>query len=66
MFCLSSHVIRELPSKLIYVVERPMNDWLTDDILVLKALGRKYESLWRKVRLVSLFTLICIQEVVWM
>ena len=35
---------------IIYVVERPMNDWMTDDILVLKALRRKYESLWRKTR----------------
>ena len=40
-----------LPSKRIYVVERPMNDWMTDDILVLKALRRKYESLWRKTLL---------------
>ena len=30
------------------VVDRPMNDWMTDDNLVLKALCRKYESLWRK------------------
>ena len=37
--------------KRIYVVERPMNDWMTDDILVLKALCRKYESLWRKTLL---------------
>ena len=28
-----------------------MNDWMTDDILVLKALRRKYESLWRKTHL---------------
>ena len=28
-----------------------MNDWMTDDILVLKALRRKYESLWRMTRL---------------
>ena len=28
-----------------------MNDWMTDVILVLKALRRKYESLWRKTRL---------------
>ena len=28
-----------------------MNDWMTDDILVLKALRRKYESLLRKTRL---------------
>ena len=25
--------------------------WMTDDILVLKALRRKYESLWHKTRL---------------
>ena len=31
--------------------EIPMNDWMTDYILVLKALRRKYESLWRKTRL---------------
>ena len=28
-----------------------MNDWMTDDILVPKALRRKNESLWRKTRL---------------
>ena len=38
-------------SKRIYVVERPMNDWMIDDILIQKALHRKYESLWRKTRL---------------
>ena len=43
------------PSKRIYVVERPITDWMTDDILVLKALRRKYESLWRKTRLTVLF-----------
>ena len=43
------HVLdKHAPSKCIYVVDRPMNDWMTDDILVLKALRRKYESLWRK------------------
>ena len=46
-FLLDKHA----PSKRIYVVERPMNDWMTDDILVLKALRRKYESRWRKTRL---------------
>ena len=48
----------------IYVVDRPMNDWMTDDILVLKALRRKYESLWRKTRLTV--HLVCIQKVVWL
>ena len=28
-----------------------LNDWMTDYILVLNALGHKYESLWRKSRL---------------
>ena len=41
---------KHAPSKRIYVVGRPMNDWMTDDILVLKALRRKYESPWRKTR----------------
>ena len=48
---LSSLLDKHAPSKRIYVVDRPMNDWMTDDILVLKALRRKYESLWRKTHL---------------
>ena len=48
---LSSLLNKHAPSKRIYVVNRPMNDWMTDDILVLEALCRKYESLWRKARL---------------
>ena len=50
---LSSLLDKHAPSKRIYVVERSMNDWMTDDILVLKALRRKYESLWRKTRLTA-------------
>ena len=45
---LSSLLDKHAPSKHIYVLERPMNDWMTDDILVLKARRCKYESLWRK------------------
>ena len=48
---LSSLLDKHAPSKGIYVVERHMNDWMIDDILVLKALRCKYESLWRKTRL---------------
>ena len=48
---LSSLLDKHAPSKRIYVVDRPMNDWMTDHILVLKTLRRKYESLWRKTRL---------------
>ena len=29
--------------------------WINDDILVLKALRRKYESLWRKIRFTAHF-----------
>ena len=42
---------KHAPSKRIDVVDRPMNDWMTYDILLLKALCRKYESLLRKSRL---------------
>ena len=45
---LSSLLDKHALSKRIYVVDRPMNDWMTDDILVLIALRRKYESLWCK------------------
>ena len=48
---LSSLLDKHSPLKGIYVVKRPMNDWMTYDILVLKALRCKYESLWRKTRL---------------
>ena len=48
----SSLLNKHAPSKRIYVVERPMNDWMTDDILVLIGTHRrKYESLWHKTRL---------------
>ena len=52
---LSSLLDKHASSKRIYVVERPMYDWMTDDILVLKALRRKYESLWRETRLTVYF-----------
>ena len=55
---------KHAPSKRIYVVDRPMNDWMTYDILVLKALRRNMSHFG--VRLVSLFTLICIRKVVWL
>ena len=49
---LSSILDKHAPSKRIYVVERPMNDWMTDDMFVLKALRR---TLWRKSRLTDHF-----------
>ena len=48
---LSSILDKHGPSRRIYVVERHMNDWMADDMLVLKALRRNYESLWRTTRL---------------
>ena len=38
---LSSLLDKHAPSKRIYVAERLMNDWMTDDILVLKVLRHK-------------------------
>ena len=36
--------------KHIYVVDRPLNEWMTDDMLKLKAIRRKNELFWRKTR----------------
>ena len=60
---LSSLLDKHAPSKRIYVVKRPMNDWMTDNILVLKALRRKYESILRKTRLTvhfDMYSVCCI------
>ena len=32
------------------MVDRPLNQWMTDDILKLKAIRRKNELIWRKTR----------------
>ena len=32
------------------MVDRPLNEWMTDDILKLKAIRRKNELIWRKTR----------------
>ena len=32
------------------MVDRPFNEWMTDDILTLKAIRRKNELIWRKTR----------------
>ena len=37
--------------KTIQVVERPMNDWINDDILALLIIRPKNESPWRSTRL---------------
>ena len=32
------------------MVDRPLNEWMTNDILTLKANHRKNELIWRKTR----------------
>ena len=34
--------------KNIKVVDRPLNEWMTDNILALKAICRKYDLIWPK------------------
>ena len=34
--------------KIIYVVDRPLNEWMTEDIITMKAIRRKNELIWRK------------------
>ena len=47
---LSDLLDRHAPRKNIYVVDRPLNEWMTDDILTMKAIRRKNELIWRKTR----------------
>ena len=47
---LSGLLNKHVPKKNIYVVDRPLNEWMTDDILTLKAIRRKNELIWRKTR----------------
>ena len=42
---------RHAPKKIIYVVDRPLNEWMTDNILTLKAICCKNELIWRKTRI---------------
>ena len=41
---LSDLLNKHAPKKNIYVVDRPLNEWMTDDILTLKAIRRKNEG----------------------
>ena len=45
---LSKLLDKHAPLKEIDVVERQLNDWMTDDILLLKKIRRKKELIWRK------------------
>ena len=44
----------------LYVVDRPLNEWMTDNILTLKAIRRKNELIWRKTRTTITLTFIMI------
>ena len=43
-------MIKHAPKNNIYVADRPLNEWMTDDILILNAIRRKNELIWRKTR----------------
>ena len=45
---LSSLLNKHAPLKEIDVVERPLNDWMTDNILALKKIRRQREKIWRQ------------------
>ena len=47
---LSDLLNKHAPKKNIYVVDRPLNEWMTDGILTLKTIRRKSELIWRKTR----------------
>ena len=47
---LSDLLDRHAPKKNICVVDRLLNEWMTDDILTLTAIRRKNELIWRKTR----------------
>ncbi len=39
---------KHAPLKKLHVVERPLNDWMNDDIQALKVIRRSKEAIWRK------------------
>ena len=59
---LSDLLDKQALKKHIYVVDRPLNEWMTDDILKLKAIRRKNGLIWRKTR--TTITLTFIMKVV--
>ena len=45
------------PLKNIMVVDIPLNEWMTNNILALKAIRRKNELIWRKTRITINFNI---------
>ena len=48
---------KHTPLNNIKVVDRPLNEWMTDNILALKAICRKNELIWRKTRVTIYFNI---------
>ena len=48
---------KHVPLKYITVVDRPLNEWMTDNILALKAIRRKNELIWQKTRITINFNI---------
>ena len=56
---------RHAPKNNIYVVDRPLNEWMTDNILTLKAFRRKNELIGRKTHTTINFDIIMIVVKLW-
>ena len=54
---LSELLDKHAPLKKITVVDRPLNEWMTNNILALKAIRRKNELNWRKTRITINFNI---------
>ena len=54
---LSELLDKHAPLKKITVVDRPLNEWMTNNILALKAIRRKNELIWRKTRITKNFNI---------
>ena len=54
---LSELLDKHAPLKKITVVDRPLNEWMTSNILALKAIRRKNELIWRKTRITINFNI---------
>ena len=48
---------KHVPLKKIMVVDRPLNEWMINNILALKAIRRKNELIWRKTRITINFNI---------
>ena len=52
---LSDLLDKHAPKNNIYVSDRPLNEWMTDDILTLKVICRKTGLIWRKTCIIINF-----------